>query len=171
MDSMGPSACQPVSSQAVLWLVFCIVLALITKNKTPFVLAQGKVGAAGDWETWSCFLEPQCREGGQVSYRLAQTENLSRTYWLHSLLPSPLPAPPLSLVHSMPWAALSPQPSAPGVGRLLRQVEREEWVMGLDTGVSHSDPPPFPAPAQSHPHDSRGPLPARAPLRPPLHGL
>lgn len=87
----------PISSQGVLWLVFCIVLVLITKNKTPFVLAQGKVGAASDWETWSCFLEPQCREGGQVSYRLAQTENLSRTYWLYSLFSSPLPAPPLSL--------------------------------------------------------------------------
>lgn len=37
--------------------VFYIVFVLITKNKTPSVLAQGKVGAAGDWETWSCFLE------------------------------------------------------------------------------------------------------------------
>ena len=43
---------------AVQKLPFYIVFVLITKNKTPFVLAQGKVGAAGDWETWSCFLEP-----------------------------------------------------------------------------------------------------------------
>lgn len=35
VDSMGPSACQTVCGQAVLWLVSCVVLVLITKKTKP----------------------------------------------------------------------------------------------------------------------------------------
>ena len=42
VDSMGPSACQTISSQAVLWLVFCIVLVLITKKQNPVCASPGQ---------------------------------------------------------------------------------------------------------------------------------
>lgn len=75
------------------------------------------------------------------------------------------------LHHGSTAAALGSSPS-PGVGRPRRQVARRE--QGGRSGrqaFSHVDPHLPSVPAQNPARDPCGPVPARAPLHPPLHHL